>query len=312
MVSFTKPKLIVICGPTATGKSDLAVEVAKKISGPARHASRIGVAGGEIISSDSRQVYRGLDIGSGKITKKEMQGVPHHLLDAANPKKIFTVSNFQKLGTEAINKILKKDKVPIICGGSGFYIEALVRNLVFPDVKPDKKLRKKIKDYNSEKLCKMLLRLDPKRAKEIDKNNKVRLIRAIEIAKALGKVPKIKEEEKYNCLYIGLSLPKEELKEKINIRLNKRMKIGMLAEVRSLHKNGLSWKRLESFGLEYRYIAQFLQKKISKEEMIQKLQKEIWHYAKRQMTWFKRDKEIVWMEAGDKPKIISVIQKFLK
>ncbi len=293
-----KPKLIVICGPTATGKSDLAVEVARKFNG-------------EIISADSRQVYKSLDIGSGKITKRETRGVPHHLLDVANPKKVFTVADFQKLGTEAIEKILKNGKVPIICGGTGFYIDALINNLAFPDVKPNLELRLRIKDYSPEKLYKMLLRLDPKRAKEIDKNNKVRQIRAIEIAKAIGKVPKIKAEKKYNCLYIGLSLPNDILKEKIISRLEKRIKLGMIAEVRDLHKNGLSWKRLESLGLEYRYVAQFLKEEINRKEMIQKLQTEIWRYAKRQMTWFRRNKEIWWTNPGNKKEVLGKVRKFL-
>lgn len=276
-----KPKIVVICGPTAVGKSDFAVNYALKHNG-------------EVISADSRQVYTGLDIGSGKITKKEMKGVTHHLLDVASPKRVFTVSDFQKLGDQAVTEIFAKKKLPIICGGTGFYIDALVSGIILPEVKPNKELRMKIQVLSIEKLFKMLQKLDPARAKTIDSQNKVRLIRAIEIAKALGKVPKVKKFEKYNVDWIGLTLPDKILKERIKTRLLKRIKGGMVKEVARLHDKGVSWKRLESLGLEYKYLALFLQDKISKAEMTEILEKEIWHYAKRQMTWFKKNKEVRW------------------
>ena len=175
-----KPKIIVVLGQTVTGKSDLAVKVAKKING-------------EIISADSRQVYKGLDIGTGKITQKEMKGVPHHLLDVANPKRRFTVAQYQKLTISAIAEIVRRDKTPIICGGTGFYIDAITKGVVFPEVPPNLKLRKQLNTKSAIALFEVLKKLDPVRAKNIDPKNKVRLIRAIEIAKSLGKVPKIKE-----------------------------------------------------------------------------------------------------------------------
>ena len=275
-----KPKILVICGPTATGKSDLAVELAIERNG-------------EIISADSRQVYKGLDIGSGKITKKEMKGIPHYLLDVISPKKVFSVNNYQRLATEKIEDILSRGKLPIICGGTGFYIESIVDGIVLPEVKPNKELRKKLEEESVENLFKKLKKLDGKRAKEIDKHNKVRLIRAIEIAEELGKVPKVKRIQKYNAEIIGLDTDDENLKDRINRRLIKRVP-GIIKEIKKLRENGLSWKRLESFGLEYRYGALYLQNKISKKEMIEKLNIEIWHYAKRQRTWFKRDKRIEW------------------
>lgn len=293
-----KAKIISIVGPTASGKSDLAVKIAKAFNG-------------EIISADSRQVYSGLDIGSGKITKKEMMGIPHHLLNVCNPKKVFTVSNFQIEANKAILDILQRGKLPILCGGTGFYIDSVVKNIIFPDVPPNPDLRSKIKDFSLDKLQKMLLKLDPKRYKTIDTQNKVRLIRAIEIAKALGRVPKIKSKPLYNSLTIGTLLEPDTIKSKIEKRLKKRLDVGMVAEVKNLHKKGLSWKRLESLGLEYRYVALFLQKKISKEEMIDNLNKEIWQYAKRQMTWFQKDKEIVWMDPKQVKEIKSKIKKFL-
>src|SRR3989344_8669425 len=178
-------KVVVILGPTATGKSALAVKLAKKL---ARHKWG-GFNGAEIISADSRQIYKGLDIGTGKITEKEMAGVPHHLLDVVTPKRRFTVVEYQTLAREKIAEIFSRGHLPIICGGTGFYISALVDGTVLPDVPPNPKLRAHLKKETSETLFNMLLKLDPRRAKTIDPKNSRRLIRAIEIVKALGKVP---------------------------------------------------------------------------------------------------------------------------
>jgi tRNA dimethylallyltransferase len=282
-----KPHIIVICGPTATGKTNYAIELAKKMNG-------------EVISADSRQVYKGMDIGSGKVTAEEMQGIPHHLIDVASPKKVFTVTDFQKIGTQAISDILKRGKVPIICGGTGFYIDALVNQSVIPNVPPNKKLRVELSKESAIKLFEMLLKIDKRRAKDIDPNNKVRLIRAIEIAKTLGKVPKISinAAPKYDVEWIGIDRDDAILKERIEKRLMERLEQGMIEEVEALNASGISWRRLLSFGLEYRYITLFLQNKVSKEEMIEKLKIEIWHYAKRQRTWFKRNKSIKWLYLG--------------
>lgn len=279
-------KVIVILGQTATGKSDLAVKAAKKISG-------------EVISADSRQVYKGLDIGTGKITKKEMGGIPHHLLDVANPKHKFTVVDYQKQTISAIAKIIKKGKTPIICGGTGFYIDAVTKGIIFPEVPPNLKLRKILEKKSETELLKILKKLDPKRAKNIDSRNKVRLVRAIEIAKALGKVPNLAvKPPSYKFIKIGLYLPADLLKKKIEKRLLARMKTGMLKEAKKLHQKGLAYKRMEELGLEYRYMALYLQNKITQQEMLEKLKSEIYKYAKRQMTWFKRDKEIKWFDAS--------------
>lgn len=304
-----KPKIIVILGQTATGKSDLAVKIALRLrSGPSAQKY-----GGEIISADSRQVYKGLDIGTGKITKKEMCGIPHHLLDVANPKHKFTVAQYKKLADKKIKEIISRGNVPIICGGTGFYIDAVTKGIIFPEVPPNKKLRKELTSLSAIALFDVLKKLDKNRAKNIKKkneqNNKVRLIRAIEIAKALGKVPKItKVKPMYKFIKIGLFAPANILKEKISIRLFARIREGMIQEVQNLHKNGLSWKRMEELGLEYRYLALYLQKKITKEEMINKLNSEIYKYAKRQITWFKRDPEIAWFDASKN----NLLKKALK
>ncbi len=297
-----KPKLLILLGPTAVGKSDLAVKLAKQLNG-------------EIISADSRQVYKGLDLGTGKITKKEMRGIPHHLIDVANPKKQFTVTEFVTLGEKAIQEILSRKKLPIICGGTGFYVSALVGGVIFPDVPPNKKLRLALSKKTSIELFKMLQKIDPKRARSIDPKNSRRIIRAIEIAKVLGSVPKTKSKQKYDAHYIGLMLPRAELKKRISIRLFARLpagrqeyREGMIREAKNLHAKGLSWKRMDELGLEYRYLAKFLQKEISRAEMISRLLTEIWHYARRQMTWFKRDKKIKWFN----PKNTQGIEKFLQ
>ncbi|MCC6323405.1 tRNA (adenosine(37)-N6)-dimethylallyltransferase MiaA [Candidatus Nomurabacteria bacterium] len=301
----SKPKIIVILGQTSTGKSDFAVQMAKEISG-------------EIISADSRQVYKGMDLGTGKITKKEMRCVPHHLLDVANPKKVFTVSDYKKLAEKKIKEIIKRGNVPIICGGTGFYIDAIISGQVFPEVPPNKKLREQLIKKSKEELYKILKKLDKNRAETIDQNNPVRLIRAIEIAQALGTVPKLADVgrlQKYEVLKIGLTLPDELLKERIYKRILLRIKKGMIKEVENLYKKGLSWKRMEELGLEYRYISQYLQGKLTKETMIDKLNIETWHYAKRQKTWFKRDKETIWLNPLNKNEIKSVekkIKDFLK
>jgi tRNA dimethylallyltransferase len=303
-----KPKIIVILGQTATGKSDLAVKIALRL----RSGSSTKKYGGEIISADSRQVYTGLDIGTGKITQKEMQGVPHYLLDVANPKRKFTVSQYKKLAEEKIKEIIARGNIPIICGGTGFYIDAITKGIIFPEVPPNIKLRKILEKKEAVELFKILQKLDKKRAKDIkdknEQNNKVRLIRAIEIAKALGKVPKFTEATPpYEFIKIGLFTSCEALKNRINKRLLVRIKNGMLREIENLHKNKLSWRRMEELGLEYRYLALYFQNKITKKEMLIKLNSEIYHYAKRQMTWFKRDKDIKWFDVSQKLDINDII-----
>ncbi len=295
-------KLLVILGPTSSGKTALSISLAKKYNG-------------EIISADSRQVYKGMNLGTGKVTKKEMAGIPHHLLDVANPKKIFTNSDFCKLAEKAIDDIFSRGKLPIICGGTGFYIDTLVNGMVFPEVQPNPSLRKKLSNKSAPELVKILAKLDPIRVKTIEQKNPVRLIRAIEIATALGKVPKIvKKKVPYTVLKIGLDMDDETLKKRINVRLKERIKGGMLREAKTLHTKGISWKRMKEFGLEYRAMANLQTGEITKEEFEPRLQFDIWHYAKRQRVWFKRDKKINWFNPLKKEnlrKINSLLEKFL-
>ncbi|MCE9644060.1 tRNA (adenosine(37)-N6)-dimethylallyltransferase MiaA [Candidatus Parcubacteria bacterium] len=295
---MSKPQLIAIIGPTASGKTALSIALAHALNG-------------EIISADSRQVYRGLDLGTGKVTREEMNSVPHHLLDVADPKERFSVSDFQKLGKKAIEDILSRGKLPIICGGTGLYVDTLLNNTVLPEVPPNKELREELEKLPVEELFQRLEALDPKRAADIDRHNPMRLIRAVEIAEALGKVPKVETSEEYDVLKIGLLPPDEVLKEKISRRIKERLEQGMLVEAEKLHAEGLSYERMEELGLEYRYMARLLQGKITREEFEKELLNEIWQYTKRQKTWFKRNKEIRWFEDGKDTRIAAVAEGFL-
>ena len=284
-------KLIVILGQTASGKSALAVKLAQLI------------LHGEIISADSRQVYKGLNVGSGKITKKEMRGVPHHLLNVANPKRKFTVAQYQALALKAIKQIQTRGRLPFLVGGTGFYIQSIVDGIIFPEVPPSRALRARLEKKSTAQLFAMLKKIDPARAQNIDPQNPRRLIRAIEIIKTTGKpVSKHDVLKRYSVLkrrvdilQIGIKKSPDELKKLIRLRLKRRTQ-KMIAEVKKLHANRLSWKRLEELGLEYRYVAQYLQQKITYQEMMNNIQKESEKFSKRQMTWFKRDKRIHWIK----------------
>ena len=304
-------KILVVVGPTASGKSDLAVYLAKKF-------------GGEVISADSRQVYKGLDVGTGKVPRDPnsyklkaksyfYKGIPHHLLDVASPKRVFTVTEYKSLAEKALGGIWRRDKVPIVCGGTGFYIRAVIDNLIIPEVPPDKKLRRRLDKKTVDELFAILKSLDPRRAKEIDAKNPRRLIRAIEIATALGHVPHLEASlPSYDVLKVGLTLPDKILKQRIHIRLFARISRGMVAETKRLHKQGLSWKRMDELGLEYRYLARYLKKQLTKEQLTNQLEIAIWQYAKRQRTWFKKDGRIKWFSVKDLGKVEKLVRRFLK
>lgn len=295
-----KEKIIVVLGPTATGKSDLAVQIAQRFNG-------------EVVSADSRQVYTGLDIGTGKITKREMRGVPHHLLDVVNPKRVFTAAHYKKLAKRAVQDILARGRTPVICGGTGQYIDALVYDTPFPEVPPDKKLRAKLEKMPAQELFAILEKLDQRRAKNIDAKNQRRLIRAIEIATALGSVPHLAVEppSAYDVLFIGLDTNDEQLRARIKARLLARVRRGMIAEANHLRTRGILWKRMEELGLEYRYLARYLRNKIAKNEMLPQLETAIWHYAKRQRRWFKRNKQIHWFSLAQSKNAIALAKKFV-
>lgn len=333
-------KIVVIVGPTASGKSDLALRLAKKFNG-------------EIISADSRQVYRGMDIGTGKVerdsikykvvsTKDKKEGseyysksIRHHLIDVANPKKQFTAVDFKRLGQKAIAGITSRGKIPIIAGGTGFYIDVLLGRMQTAEVSPNLKLRKRFNKFTAEHLFEMLQKLDPERAKTIEPKNKRRLIRAIEIAVAVKKnklktvLPMQYDRSvlaTHDILWIGLK--SKNLETRIKKRLDARLKQEMVREVINLHKQGISWKRLDNLGLEYRWVSRWLQsqklniknqndrskiKNFEKSFHYEKLLREIIKYSKRQMTWFKRNPEIKWVNSpsGGQRKAENFIKKFL-
>lgn len=277
-----KPKILVIVGPTASGKTSLSIKLAKEQNG-------------EVISADSRQVYRGLDLGTGKVTQEEMDGVPHHLLDIADPKEIYTAADFVRDGRAAIADIISRGKLPIIVGGTFFYTDALLGRIVTPEVPPNPLLRAELEKLSAPELFEKLQALDPERAEHIDEHNPRRLERAIEIALALGKVPQLPTEEIYDARILGIKIDQETLHKNIHTRLLARLDAGMIDEVKRLHEKGLSYERMEDLGLEYRYIARHLKDELSYEEMVEILETKIRQFAKRQMTWLKRDKSIEWI-----------------
>src|SRR3989338_3018508 len=235
------PKVIAIVGPTASGKSSLGIYLAQKLNG-------------EIISADSRQVYKGLDIGTGKVTKKEMAEIPHHLFSIASPKKQFTVDDFVRLAEKSYSSVLQNTAIPIVVGGTGLYVDMLLGRLSYPNVPPNPALRKKLEQKTTEKLFKQLKKLDPRRAANIEPNHKRRLIRAIEIAKAVGRSPSKSQitdttNNKYNVLWLGLSPAPDKLQKNIRMRLFARIRAGMIAETKKLHAAGLSYKRMDELGL---------------------------------------------------------------
>ncbi len=292
-----KPKLIVILGPTSSGKSSLAIKLAKKFNG-------------EIISADSRQVYKGMDIGTGKVTKKEQKLIPHHLLDVASPKKQFTVSDFKPLAQFAIQKIWKKNKLPFLVGGTPFYIYATIDDLNIPEVKPNLKLRKQLEKKSAKELFQLLKKLDPRRAKDIDPNNPRRLIRAIEIIKTTGHaIPALSSSSSpYDLLILGIKKDQNELYKLIDKRLDERLKHSLILEVKKLLKQKISHKRLQSFGLEYRFISLYLQGILNYEDMVMQLKNAIHKFSKRQMTWFKTDKRIHWVK--NEKQAVNLAKKF--
>lgn len=268
-------KLIVVLGQTASGKSELAVRLAKKFSG-------------EVVSADSRQIYKGLNIGTGKISKEKMRGVPHYLLSIASPKKIFTVTQYRKLALKAINKIFKKNKIPILCGGTAFYIKAIIDGIVIPGVKPDWRLRINLNRLNVEELFKKLEKLDPRRAETIDKDNPRRLIRALEIVMKTKKpVPDLKKNPLlYPILILGIKISKKELEKKIGRRVEKMFRLGLEKEAKIFH--------LPIIG--YQEWKDYFDGEINKERVKNLIKIHTRQFAKRQMTWWKKDKRISWVK----------------
>lgn len=301
----TGQKVIVIVGTNASGKSGLAIRLAQKYNG-------------EVISADSRQVYKGLDIATGKVTTKEMDGVPHHLIDIVSPQKAYTAADFARDGQKALQNILNRGKLPIIAGGTGFYIDALLNPAILAAVPPNKKLRIELEKKSVEELFKQLMHIDPNRAKDLEtkneQNHKRRIVRSIEVARAPNILPNegTSDVPSFEVLWIGLQWDKDELNKRIHTRLYARMRIGMGNEIMRLHKNGLSWKRMEELGLEYRYLSRYIRGKLEKNEMLKLLETKIIQYAKQQRTWFKRNENINWFDGGKLEGVEELVERFLE
>jgi tRNA dimethylallyltransferase len=299
----TKPKLIVIIGPTASGKSALAIEIAKKFNG-------------EIVSADSRQIYRGMDIGTAKPTKKEMAAVKHHLIDIKNLNESYSAGQYKKDALNAINKIIASGKLPILVGGTGLYISAIVNNWKIPKIKENKKLRKKLEKEIAKKglnfVFQKLAKLDPEATYIVDPKNPRRVIRALEIALVSGR--KFSEQRKagkplYDVLEIGINPLPRILKEKIAKRIKKMIKGGLAKEVeRLVKKYGSNCRALDAIG--YREIIDYLRKNISREEVAEQMNRNTQRYAKRQLTWFRKyNPKAHWLKS--KNEAFRLVKKFL-
>jgi len=299
--SEKKPKVLVILGPTASGKTAIGVRLAAKLNG-------------EIISADSRQVFRGMDIGTGKDLGEYIvdgQEIPYHLIDVVSPNTNFNLAKFQRLSLAAIKDILERKKLPIIVGGSGLYVQVLVDNFTLAKGKSDLKLRAELELLGADELFEKLKKQAPEFAEALnnsDRHNSRRLARYLEIAKEgrLGDVGK--RPAPYDYLVLGTYRPGEELRSRIAKRLKDRLENeGLVEEVQELHRKGVSWKRLISFGLEYKFISLFLIGELSYDEMVFKLENAICQFAKRQKSWFKR-----WEGQGEKINWISSEAEGLK
>jgi tRNA dimethylallyltransferase len=291
-------QVIAIVGQTATGKSQLGITLAKKFHGV-------------IVSADSRQVYRGLDIGSGKVSKREQRATPHYLLDVADPRRTYTVAQYVHAARKAIHKMHQRGQTPILVGGTGFWIDALLLGTSIPAVPPNPRLRKRLGKRTAAALFAQLQRLDSRRAKNIDRHNPIRLIRALEIVLTTKKpVPAATTEQRYDVLWLGLQQPIQKLRVAIHTRLRRRLRTGMVAEVRKLLQRGVPAKRLFNLGLEYRYVTRFLQRELTREEMFEQLENAIVQYAKRQRTWFARNHNIHWVK--NTREATALVRNFLK
>jgi tRNA dimethylallyltransferase len=281
--------MVVIVGTNASGKSDLGIRLAQRF-------------GAEIVSADSRQVYRGLDLGSGKIAPAQRKLVKHHLIDVAEVTAFYSLAQYQRAAYEAIDSIAAMGKLPLLVGGSGLYISAIVDGYQLSGVPPNEKLRGELEALPLADLVERLAKQDPEAAARTDRNNPRRLIRALEIA-ASGHSQGASRRNlpRYDCLQLGLTWPREVLEKRIDERLRDRLAHGMIAEVEGLRARGVSDLALEKLGLEYRYITRYLRGEIrSVEELHTQLRTAIRQFAKDQMTWFKRDRRIFWLNtAGD-------------
>lgn len=290
-----KPIVYVIGGPTASGKSKLAVELAKKVNG-------------EIISADSMQIYKEMNIGTAKVNKEEMQGVQHYLVDFVSPDERYSVSNFKKDAEKAIEEILEKGKTPIVVGGTGLYIDSLIYGIEFQNEEVDLEYREKLNKIADEKglesLYKKAQKIDPEAMKKISINDRKRIIRVLEIYHKTGKtkteqeLQSRKNEVKYEYKVFAITMDREKLYERIEKRVDSMIEQGLIEEVKQILNKYHTFPTAMQ-GLGYKEVVEYLEGSCTKEEMIEKIKKETRHYAKRQLTWFRKNKETIWLD-GEK------------
>lgn len=287
-----KPKVIVICGPTASGKTALSIQLAKEING-------------EIISADSMQIYKYMDIGSAKVTKEEMQGIKHYMLDVVEPNKRYSVAEYKLEAEKCIEEILSRNKTPIVIGGTGLYIDALIYGIEFSDIKIDEEYRKYLTNLcekeGLEKLYNMAVEIDPQAMKIISNNDKKRIMRVLEIYHETGKtkteqeIESRKNEVKYDYKVFAINWDREKLYERINKRVDIMIEQGLIEEVKDLLSKYENMPTAIQ-GLGYKEVKEYLDGDLTKEEMIEKLKMETRRYAKRQFTWFKKNKDTIWID----------------
>lgn len=289
---MSKPRVIVICGPTASGKTALSIELAKKING-------------EIISCDSMQIYKDMNIGTAKPMVEEMQGIKHYLLDFIEPNKRYSVAEFKKDAEKAIEEILAKGKMPIVVGGTGLYVDSLIYGIEYQDIQLDEDYRKQLEQIANEKglgiLYEQAKQIDEQAMKKISPNDKKRIMRVLEIYKATGKNKTEQEREsrknevKYDFKVFTLNMDREVLYDRINKRVDIMIEQGLIEEVKNIIQKYSEFPTAMQ-GLGYKEVVEYLEEKCSKEEMIEKIKIETRRYAKRQLTWFRKNKQTIWID----------------
>lgn len=308
-----KKPLVILTGPTAVGKTALSIKLASEI-------------GGEIISADSMQVYRQMDIGSAKIKPEEMGGIPHHLIDILEPEEEFNVCLFEKLALEAMEQIYERGHIPVVVGGTGFYIQALLYQIDFTEEETDTAYRDKLCQLGEEKgnhyLHELLRKVDPESAEEIHENNRKRVIRALEFYENCGKPISTHNKEQrqktsaYNSCYFVLTDDRKKLYERIESRVDQMLSKGLVDEVRTLKERGCNASMVSMQGLGYKEILEYLDGRCSLLEAVEKIKKETRHFAKRQLTWFRREKDVIWLDkqafAYDEDAVLSCILENLR
>lgn len=311
---MTLPKIIAVVGPTASGKTDLGLALAKEFNG-------------EIISADSRQIYKKMDIGTAKPKADYrlqttdyssgvyvIEGAPHHLMDIVDPGEEFSLADYKKLALLAINDILSRGKLPIIVGGTGLYIRALVDNFDIPKIKPSKKLRQQLEKKSLAQLVALLKKIDPASAQKVDLKNPRRVLRALEVFILSGESffnQRTKSAPLFNMLQIGINLPRAELFARIDRRVDQQIKDGLVEETKSLAKQKYGWNLPSMSGIGYKQIGFYVRGEKSLAEAVELLKRDSRRYAKRQMTWFNQDKRIHWLSGGDYAAASDLVKKFL-